>query len=429
MFRSSAPAAPSPAAKRGKKIMRQSTTRSETVISHVDLISTYNQRLSSIIDNEKLKDVRKRDLEDELYKEKLSQADFIANVSYGHELQQIFDRYDKDHTEISEAMFEEDYDVLGEHEESETSTKLLEIEAIMLKAQFDAATARVEALESQLGGMKVRLEGVKSESGSQAEQAADAKKKRSESQKKYDDLHKTRPSLQRTRKADKEIAKLVAEAQRLREDHNALMKKLHAQEGAEISVIESEFQTKLAEQDEALKAEFSGDELDTIDKHMKHQKTLKEQQRVVEDKMKKEMEAQELQLRSTIKKLKISKAKSSSATDDMRRRKVDFISERDVFKAQLKHAQAVNKEKEDRGSLLQQEVTELQTELKALQVRISKSDAAYKMTAKKYNLVVEQNKKMTAAVEAYNGLVTRAETELEFSPPSKRIRLHKQGSI
>ena len=47
------------------------TERSSNVVSHVDAISKYNDRLSSILDNEKAKDETARALEKQLYADKL----------------------------------------------------------------------------------------------------------------------------------------------------------------------------------------------------------------------------------------------------------------------------------------------------------------------------------------------------------------------
>ena len=50
---------------------RQVTERSESVVSHVDAISGYNERLSSLIESEKSKDETMRALEKELHADKL----------------------------------------------------------------------------------------------------------------------------------------------------------------------------------------------------------------------------------------------------------------------------------------------------------------------------------------------------------------------
>ncbi len=43
--------------------------------------------------------------------------------------------------------------------------------------------------------------------------------------------------------------------------------------------------------------------------------------------------------------------------------------------------------------------------------------------AAKYALVVKQNKKMSDEISKYSALVKKGETELDISPPNKRIRL------
>jgi len=51
------------------------------------------------------------------------------------------------------------------------------------------------------------------------------------------------------------------------------------------------------------------------------------------------------------------------------------------------------------------------------------SGEARAKVANKYALVVKQNKKMSEEIAKYTLLVTKGETELEFSPANKRIRL------
>ena len=47
-----------------------------------------------------------------------------------------------------------------------------------------------------------------------------------------------------------------------------------------------------------------------------------------------------------------------------------------------------------------------------------------KQTAAKYAMVMKTNKKLSAEIDKYRALVSKGETELHISPPSKRIRLH-----
>jgi len=46
--------------------------------------------------------------------------------------------------------------------------------------------------------------------------------------------------------------------------------------------------------------------------------------------------------------------------------------------------------------------------------------------AAKYALVVKQNKKMSAEIAKFGGLVAKGESEVAFVPPNKRIRLFQQ---
>lgn len=412
-----------------KKITRTATTRSENVISHVDLISSYTSRLNVIIEDEKLKDERKRDLEAELYKEKLQQADFIANVSYGHELQLLYDRYSKDHDSVAAEFQKEDEEVFGEEEEHKTMVDLNEIEAQMLEQQISAAQSRVDSLETYLAQMRTRYEGVKKDADDQANASTEHKAHYQTLKAEFESAHSSRPSKQKQRKADKEIAKLVSEAQRLREEHTKLMKELHAKEGEAIGKIEAEFQKKLSEHDQDLRDQFSNEELSAIDKHMKNQRALKLQEKQLEAKMKKEMEQLEQDLRAQLKKFRLNQARMQSSIEDLQQRQVELVTEKDVFKAHMKHVKDLNADKYRKASSLRRDAEKLKAELESLKERTIRSQTAYKAAAKKFSMVVEQNQKMTEAVQNYNLLVTRAETELEFSPPSKRIRMHKEGTL
>ena len=123
------------------------------MVSHVDAISSYNERLSSLIENEKSKDETMRTLEKQLHAEKLKHADLIANVSFGHELMEIEELRDKEYDKAEEAHSDvgaKMREAVAEYEEVSSRLALLDVESAMLKSQVQAAVQREEALKSHL---------------------------------------------------------------------------------------------------------------------------------------------------------------------------------------------------------------------------------------------------------------------------------------
>jgi hypothetical protein len=102
---------------------------------------------------------------------------------------------------------------------------------------------------------------------------------------------------------------------------------------------------------------------------------------------------------------------------------VDFLADRNVHETQTKHLDAVAGERGRAVEKLAREEAGLRAELAAV-VAASKGSAERRAkVASKYALVVKQNKKMSEEIGKYSALVKKGETELDFSPPNKRIRL------
>lgn len=229
------------------------------------MISKYNGKLSLIIEDEKLKDSRKRDLENELYKERLAQAEMIAGVSFGGELQKMFEKYLKQHITVSETF--KDESILTDYVTRDSDVVVGDIESTMLTQQIAAARTRVDALKAHLKRLGEQMQALDGEDKRTQDKLAAAKKDLITREKEFKAANKSRPSKQPTRKAEKKIGNLVAEAQKLREEHAELMKNLHAQEGEAIKGIEEEMQRKLQDVEERLKNQFTEDELNDRETH------------------------------------------------------------------------------------------------------------------------------------------------------------------
>lgn len=61
--------------------LRSATVRSQNVVSHVEAITKYNDRLEKILDNEKAKDETTRQLEKQLFNDKLRVRSFFLASS------------------------------------------------------------------------------------------------------------------------------------------------------------------------------------------------------------------------------------------------------------------------------------------------------------------------------------------------------------
>jgi chromosome segregation ATPase len=402
------------------------TERSGATFTSVDAISAYNDRLSVILDNEKAKDETQRTLEKQLYADKLKHAELIADVSYGHELMELEEKCDEEYTALEEAherVCAPLREALAGYEEAAARLSLADVEGVMLQAQLQAAKAREDALQAQLETMASKLETLKAN-----EKTADVRSKatlrrseevRAKHAKEFD----RRPSNQDKRKGTEELKTLVGEVQRLRSEHFALMKKLHNKEAQEIKLFEDEAALKLRGEEDKFKSQFSKEELRALQKHEALQKELKHDMDRLEEKMKAEFDAEEKNMRAKIKKLSQQQQKSSVAIETMRQQVVDFLADRNVHETQAKHLDAVAGERGRTVEKLAREEAGLRAELAAVEASSKASAEKRAKVTAKYATVVKQNKKMSDEIAKYSALVKKGETELDFSPPSKRIRL------
>ena len=141
--------------------------------------------------------------------------------------------------------------------------------------------------------------------------------------------------------------------------------------------------------------------------------------------MKAEMEKKEKDLRVKIKKATQERSKLLASFEGLRQQKVDLLSESDTLEMQVAHLDNVNADRSRTLSAVKTEEEKLTQELTEIRASTKKSTDTRKKVAQKYGLVVNQNKKMASEIAKYSSLVNRGETELEFSPANKRIRLHQ----
>mmetsp|Transcript_58185 Transcript_58185/g.131830 ORF Transcript_58185/g.131830 Transcript_58185/m.131830 type:complete len:422 (+) Transcript_58185:94-1359(+) len=406
---------------------RQPTARSQNVVSHVDAISAYNERLSNILNNEKLKDETMRSLEKQLYADKLKHAELIADVSFGHELMELEEKCDEEYTaleEVHEGTWAGLREATAAQEELSARLTLADIESVMLQQQLQQARVREETLNATLENMNSKLETLKANEKAASARAAASLKRSEEVRAKHSKEFDKRPSNQDKRHCTAEIKDLVGEVQRLRSEHNALMKKLHAKEAHEVKLFEEEAAAKLGEQESKLKAQFSKEELKAIAKHDAYQRELRQEMERLEDKMKAQMEAEEQALRAKIKALEQQRSKSTCAIETMRQQVVDYLAERNVNATQVKHVMGLSAEREKTLEKLTREETALKASLAEAKAAAKTSADRRTKIAGKYSLVVKQNKKMTEEIAKYSNLVSIGETELDLAPANKRIRLH-----
>mmetsp|Transcript_34079 Transcript_34079/g.43961 ORF Transcript_34079/g.43961 Transcript_34079/m.43961 type:complete len:421 (+) Transcript_34079:42-1304(+) len=407
---------------------RQQTARSTSVTTHVDAISTYNDRLSNILKDEKSKDALMREMEEVLFADKLKHAELIADVSFGHDLMSIEDECDKLYSEC-----EEKHEMLGgqlreviqNYEEAHARVTIAEVEGSLLQSQLNEVKTRENHYLQIIDNYKSKHESLLASEKNASSRATTLAKQSDEARLKHSKEYDKRPANQLDRKNGDDIVTLVKKAQDLRSAHATIMKNLHEIETKEIREFESEANARLFSQEEKLKKQFNSEEMKRIAKHDTHKQELEREQERLEEKIKADMEGQEKSQKNKIKKLTTQRSKLSVSIDMMRQQVVDYLAEKNVQNTQMKHLEAMSNERTKTLEKLLKEKKALEYELESTKAISEAASKNSKHVASKYRLVIKQNEKMATEIGKFSKLVTQGEEELDFSPPNKRIRSTK----